>query len=89
VLNSVGAAMDPLTELKSRTNFGRPDFPKLLATMRDAIENRTYMAGLEANTRTKVGVYFCGPSQAARGIKKACKDASSRDVKFSFWKEHF
>jgi NADPH oxidase len=25
VLNSVGAAVDPLTELKSRTNFGRPD----------------------------------------------------------------
>ncbi|KAG4427940.1 hypothetical protein IFR05_016576 [Cadophora sp. M221] len=24
VLNSVGAAVDPLTELKSRTNFGRP-----------------------------------------------------------------
>ncbi|KAJ9628827.1 hypothetical protein H2203_002730 [Taxawa tesnikishii (nom. ined.)] len=29
VLNSVGTDKDPLTELSSRTNFGRPDFDKL------------------------------------------------------------
>ncbi|EOD47017.1 FAD-binding 8 [Neofusicoccum parvum] len=89
VLNSVGTDKDPLTELKSRTNFGRPDFPKLLTGMRDGIMTRTYMGGLESSLRTDVGVYFCGPSVAARDIKRACKTATCPDVRFRFWKEHF
>jgi len=89
VLNSVGAAVDPLTELKSRTNFGRPDFGRLFTGMRDGILDRTYLSGLEGDMRTNVGVYFCGPNVAARDIKKACKQATSREVHFSFWKEHF
>lgn len=64
VLNSVGADYDPLTELKSRTNFGRPNFYKLFCTMRDGILDRTYLNGLEGSMKTTVGVYFCGPSQA-------------------------
>ncbi|KAL2063441.1 hypothetical protein VTL71DRAFT_5246 [Oculimacula yallundae] len=89
VLNSVGAALDPLTELKSRTNFGRPDFGRLFEGMRDGILDRTYLSGLEGEMKTNVGVYFCGPNVAAREIKKACKQARSREVNFSFWKEHF
>jgi NADPH oxidase len=64
VLNTVGADMDPLTELKSATNFGRPNFTRLFATMRDGIVDRTYMSGLEGSVRTTVGVYFCGPTAA-------------------------
>jgi NADPH oxidase 1 len=60
VLNSVGADVDPLTELKSRTNFGRPDFTKLFEGMRDGIMDKTYMSGLEGDFKTNVGVYFCG-----------------------------
>lgn len=89
VLNSVGAEVDPLTELKSRTNFGRPDFCRLFTTMRDGILDRSYLNGLEGSMRTTVGVYFCGPSAAARDIKKACKAATVREVDFRFWKEHF
>ncbi|POS77757.1 ferric reductase like transmembrane component [Diaporthe helianthi] len=89
VLNSVGADVDPLTELKARTNFGRPDFGKLFTTMRDGILDRSYLNGLEGSMRTTVGVYFCGPSAAARDIKKACKAATVREVDFRFWKEHF
>ena len=62
VLNSVGAAVDPLTELKARTNFGRPDFGRLFAGMREGIIDRSYMSGLETDVRTNVGVYFCGES---------------------------
>lgn len=69
VLNSVGAACDPLTELKSRTNFGRPNFNKLFETMRDGILDRSYLNGLESSTRTTVGVYFCGPSAAGKFSK--------------------
>lgn len=89
VLNSVGASVDPLTELKSRTNFGRPDFPRLFTAMRDGILDRTYLNGLEGNMKTNVGVYFCGPNAASRSIKKACKTATVPEVHFSFWKEHF
>ncbi|KAF2091185.1 NADPH oxidase A [Saccharata proteae CBS 121410] len=89
VLNSVGMDKDPLTELRSRTNFGRPDFHKLLCGMRDGINNRSYMSGFDTKVRTDVGVYFCGPSVAARDIKKACKTANCANVKFKFWKEHF
>jgi NADPH oxidase len=62
VLNSVGAALDPLTELKSRTNFGRPDFARLFVGMREGIQEGTYLNGLEGSMRTNVGVYFCGKS---------------------------
>ncbi|KAI9817219.1 MAG: hypothetical protein M1827_001332 [Pycnora praestabilis] len=89
VLNSVGSTKDPLTELSSRTNFGRPDFKKLLCAMREGIMDQTYMGGLEGQLKTDVGVYFCGPNVAARDIKKACKVATCEDVKFRFWKEHF
>ncbi|KAK4949050.1 hypothetical protein LTR10_012423 [Elasticomyces elasticus] len=93
VLNSVGMDKDPLTELSSRTNFGRPDFNKLLVGMREGILNESYLPGLlrpdGGKKKTEVGVYFCGPNVAARDIKKACKQATVQDVKFKFWKEHF
>ncbi|KAK8072106.1 Cytochrome b-245 heavy chain subunit beta [Apiospora saccharicola] len=89
VLNSVGAEVDPLTELKSRTNFGRPDFQRMFETMRDGIMDRTYINGLESSMQTTVGVYFCGPTAAARDIQKSAKKATSREVRFRFWKEHF
>lgn len=91
VLNSVGMEKDPLTELNSRTNFGRPDFGKLFGAIRDGIYSQAYRVG-EADLRaykTDVGVYFCGPNAAARDINAACKRASKGDVRFKFWKEHF
>lgn len=89
VLNSVGAALDPLTELKSRTNFGRPDFGRLFEAMKEGITQKTYLNGFGGDVKANIGVYFCGPNVAAREIKKACKNATSPKVNFSFWKEHF
>ncbi|OTB03007.1 hypothetical protein M426DRAFT_61207 [Hypoxylon sp. CI-4A] len=89
VLNSVGADVDPLTELKARTNFGRPNFQRMFEAMRDGIMDRTYINGLEGSMQTTVGVYFCGPSVAARDIHKATNAATSKEVRFRFWKEHF
>ncbi|CRG90868.1 NADPH oxidase 1 [Talaromyces islandicus] len=85
-LNSVGTELDPLTELKSRTNFGRPDFHRLFGAMRDGLIDQSYLPGLE---RSDVGVYFCGPNSAAREIQEAAKVSSSREIRFKFWKEHF
>lgn len=89
VLNSVGSELDPLTELRSRTNFGRPNFKRFLGAMKDSIVQGTYMPGLEGTLRTNVGVYFCGPSVAARDIRQACRAVSTPEVKFSFWKEQY
>ena len=90
-LNSVGSQKDPLTELNSRTNYGRPDFEKLLKTMREGILSQEYAAGcdLGRGKKTNVGVYFCGPNAAARDIERACKVATVPEVRFRFWKEHF
>ncbi|QIW98210.1 hypothetical protein AMS68_003728 [Peltaster fructicola] len=89
VLNSVGTEKDPLTELNTRTNFGRPDFSKLLVAMRDGILNQKYLPGMDRGARSDVGVYYCGPNAAAQSIRKACKEATSNGVRFRFWKEHF
>lgn len=88
-LNSVGQALDPLTELRSRTNFGRPDFKRLFNAMRLGLLDQTYMSGLQTSSTTEVGVYFCGPNTVARQIDEAAKVASTKDVRFKFWKEHF
>lgn len=89
VLNSVGMEVDPLTQLRTGTQYGRPDFPKLFTTMRDGIMDQSYITGLEGTLRTNVGVYFCGPSAAARSIRKACATASTPEVNFGFWKEQY
>lgn len=88
-LNSVGQALDPLTELRSRTNFGRPDFKRLFTAMRHGLLDQTYMSGLQTSSSTEIGVYFCGPNTAARQIDDAARAASTKDVRFKFWKEHF
>lgn len=88
-LNSVGQALDPLTELRSRTNFGRPDFKRLFTAMRHGLLDQTYMRGLQSASTTEIGVYFCGPNVAARQIDEAAKASSTKDVRFKFWKEHF
>lgn len=88
-LNSVGQALDPLTELKSRTNFGRPDFKRLFTAMRLGLLDQSYMTGLQSAAPTEIGVYFCGPNTAAMQISDAAKSSSAKDVRFKFWKEHF
>ncbi|OJJ49103.1 hypothetical protein ASPZODRAFT_150040 [Penicilliopsis zonata CBS 506.65] len=87
-LNSAGQDVDPLTELRSGTNFGRPNFKRLFAAMRDGLLTQAYMTGLN-KSKSEVGVYFCGPNAAARQIREATRSVSTKQVKFKFWKEHF
>ena len=89
VLNSVGTAVDPLTELKARTNFGRPNFASLFGGIRDGILDQTYIKPPPETVKSTVGVYFCGPNVAAKDIKKACRKVTCEEVKFSFWKEQY
>ena len=55
-VNDAGAEYDPLTLLRSRTMFGRPDWKAIYGRMRQAIETGQYIPGSNAQLKTKVGV---------------------------------
>lgn len=59
-LHSVGTSVDPLTELRSKMNFGRPDFSKMFKKMSEGITEGTYLRGYRPDTKMRVGVYYCG-----------------------------
>lgn len=89
VVNDPGAEYDPLTLLHTRTIFGRPDWKCIYRRIQEAIEIGQYLPGREAQLRTRVGTYFCGPSGLAATIKEATRQHTSQSVVFSFSKEHF
>jgi len=88
-VNDAGAEYDPLTLLRSRTMFGRPDWMTIYGQMRQAIETGQYIPGSKSQLKTKVGTYFCGPGALAKSIKEATVHHSGPTVEFSFAKEHF
>ncbi|KAG9314303.1 NADPH oxidase [Chiua virens] len=66
-VNDAGAEYDPLTLLRTRTMFGRPDWKSIYRRTREAIEIGQYLPGRSSQLRTKVGTYFCGPGAARQG----------------------
>ncbi|KAJ7642202.1 NADPH oxidase isoform 1 [Roridomyces roridus] len=89
VVNDAGGNYDPLTLLRTRTLFGRPDWMTIYGQIRRAIEAGDYIPGSAAQLQTKVGTYFCGPGPIAKAIKAATLYHSGPAVKFTFAKEHF
>ncbi|KAJ7352289.1 FAD-binding domain-containing protein [Mycena albidolilacea] len=89
VVNDAGADYDPLTLLRTRTMFGRPDFMSIYDRLRWAIEGGRYLPGSTAQLQTKVGTYFCGPGPVGKAVKAATEKNSGATVNFSFAKEHF
>lgn len=88
-VNDAGAEYDPLTLLRTRTMFGRPDWMSIYGQMKQAVESGQYIPGSKSQLKTKVGTYFCGPSVLAKSIKEATTHHTSSNVEFSFAKEHF
>ncbi|KAH9837179.1 NADPH oxidase [Rhodofomes roseus] len=88
-VNDAGAEYDPLTLLRTRTMFGRPDWKTIYSRMRQAIEVGQYLPGINSQLKTNVGTYFCGPTVLARAIKEATVAETTKDINFSFAKEHF
>jgi len=88
-VNDAGAEYDPLTLLRTRTMYGRPDWNGIYGRMRQAIESGQYIPGSNAQLKTKVGTYFCGPGVLAKAIKEATLEHTCSNVEFSFAKEHF
>lgn len=83
-IQDVGAAYDPLTNLRSRTHFGRPDFTTIFAAIRDGIEAGTYLPGSESSLKTDVHVFYCGPGALAKDLKVKAQKAQSKRVGFKF-----
>lgn len=88
-VNDAGAIYDPLTLLRSRTTFGRPDWMGIYGRMKRAIESGQYLPGANAQLKTRVGTYFCGPPVLAKAIKEATLHFTSSTLQFTFAKEHF
>lgn len=55
-VNDAGADYDPLTLLRSRTTFGRPNWITIYAKIRQAIESGQYVPGAKSQLKTKVHV---------------------------------
>ena len=55
-VNDAGAEYDPLTLLRSRTMFGRPDWKSIYSRMHQAIETGQYIPGSSSQLKTTVGV---------------------------------
>lgn len=62
-VNDVGAEYDPLTLLRTRTMFGRPNWNSVYRRIQEAIEMGGYLPGSSAQLRTKVGVRLISLSQ--------------------------
>lgn len=88
VVNDGSQAFDPVTELQSKCNYGRPSFPAIFAQMRTAIMDGAYMPGIN-HSKVNVGVFYCGPNVFAKTLREACKKAKTNEVNFIFSKEHF
>jgi NADPH oxidase len=56
VVNDAGAEYDPLTLLRTRTLFGRPDWMAVYGRLRWAIEDGNYLPGSTSQLKTTVGV---------------------------------
>ena len=55
-VNDAGAEYDPLTLLRSRTMFGRPDWMTIYGRVKQAVEGGQYLPGSNSQLKTKVGV---------------------------------
>jgi NADPH oxidase len=55
-VNDAGAEFDPLTLLRSRTLFGRPDWMTIYGQISQAIQAGHYIPSARQQLKTKVGV---------------------------------
>lgn len=63
---TTGAGYDPLTKLRSRTFYGRPDFKSIYTRLRSAIEHGAFLGVRETRACINIGTYFCGVRSRVR-----------------------
>lgn len=54
-IHDASSEFDPLTNLRARTHFGRPNWSAIFGSTRAAIESGKYLKGWESTLRSKVG----------------------------------
>ncbi|CAH7673330.1 NADPH oxidase A [Phakopsora pachyrhizi] len=86
-VNDAGADYDVMTGLKTRTHFGRPNWPQVFTNViKNTVIDRYGAPGTISTT--KIGVFYCGPNMLAKTLKDHCKKFSSKSSEFKFYKEH-
>jgi NADPH oxidase len=80
--------VDPITELKSRTHFGRPNWRSIFKAVQ-VFEKCQKGSIHESDGLLDIGVFYCGPSALAKVLAKECEHSSEGNVKFTLRKEHF
>ncbi|TIB04742.1 hypothetical protein E3P92_03307 [Wallemia ichthyophaga] len=84
-LNDVGAKADPLTSLRARTRFGRPDWRHIYSELKRSITqaDSTYIHGREARLKTNIATFFCGPGPLGKSLQEAIKSVGKdEEVEF-------
>uniref|UniRef100_A0A3B3DPH4 NADPH oxidase 2 n=1 Tax=Oryzias melastigma TaxID=30732 RepID=A0A3B3DPH4_ORYME len=71
------AENDPITGLKQKTLYGKPNWDNEFTTI------------ASAHPGTKVGVFLCGPQMLGKSLEKQCISHTEAGVKFIFNKENF
>ncbi|TNY19536.1 ferric reductase NAD binding domain-containing protein [Rhodotorula diobovata] len=78
--NDVGNEFDAVTQLRSPTHYGRPNWNRIFASLADQ------------HPATDVGTFFCGPEPLAKTLHKSCIKFTSGEkgkTRFLFSKERF
>lgn len=78
--NDDGTIKDTITGLKSPTHFGRPNWDRILSSLRTM------------HPETDVGVFFCGPKALDKVLHNKCNlwsDITDSGTRFFYGKENF
>ena len=77
IVNDDANSVDPITRLRARTHYGRPNLDKVFGDIR----NR--------HPSTDVGVFFCGPVGMSGALHKACNkwtESTDQGTRFYYGK---
>eukprot|EP01102_Stenamoeba_stenopodia_P013604 TRINITY_DN4438_c0_g3_i1.p1 TRINITY_DN4438_c0_g3~~TRINITY_DN4438_c0_g3_i1.p1 ORF type:complete len:560 (-),score=66.87 TRINITY_DN4438_c0_g3_i1:1030-2709(-) len=81
VLTNANSNLDPITQLESRTNYGRPRWEAIFEDIR------------ERHSNSEIGVFFCGPKELSSKLRKTCGEFTRHSERhgctFVFHKENF
>ena len=81
--------VDPITELKSRTHYGRPNWRSIFKAVHLSESFQKELIDESEGGVLDIGVFYCGPSSLAKVLAKECENASEGSVKFTLRREHF
>lgn len=80
IVSDVGGQRDAITQLRSPTHFGRPNWDRIFNSVR------------EKHPATDVGVFFCGPGPLGHTLHLQCNKwtgGTDNDTRFFWGKENF